>query len=151
MHSLRSRPPHLGGRRKIFDLFRGMGQCHFPHVMSRECAGRWRALARTPLREARRLPHEKKRPGRRRVPASRKVAASYSPACAVPSATAGLTSLFGMGRGGSPYGKRWIPVFITALMSCYQRPAGPLRPFAGYGKKRNMGGNALRAAREGRS
>ncbi len=31
-----------------------------------------------------------------------KMAATYSPTCAVPSALAGLTSLFGMGRGGTP-------------------------------------------------
>ena len=31
-----------------------------------------------------------------------KTAATYSPTCAVPSAWAGLTSLFGMGRGGTP-------------------------------------------------
>ena len=30
------------------------------------------------------------------------MAATYSPACAVPLARPGLTSLFGMGRGGSP-------------------------------------------------
>ena len=33
---------------------------------------------------------------------SYKLAATYSPTCAVPSAWRGLTSLFGMGRGGSP-------------------------------------------------
>ena len=33
---------------------------------------------------------------------SRKTAATYSPTCAVPSAWRGLTSLFGMGRGGTP-------------------------------------------------
>ena len=32
----------------------------------------------------------------------KKGAATYSPACAVPSARLGLTSLFGMGRGGTP-------------------------------------------------
>ena len=31
-----------------------------------------------------------------------KKAATYSPTCAVPSALRGLTSLFGMGRGGTP-------------------------------------------------
>ena len=35
------------------------------------------------------------------IQASRKVAASYSPALAVPSALQGLTSLFGMVRGGA--------------------------------------------------
>ena len=34
--------------------------------------------------------------------ALRKTAATYSPTLAVPSARAGLTSLFGMGRGGTP-------------------------------------------------
>ena len=33
---------------------------------------------------------------------SKKTAAAYSPTCAVPSARPGLTSLFGMGRGGTP-------------------------------------------------
>ena len=37
----------------------------------------------------------------RRTP-GKKTAATYSPADAVPSARAGLTSLFGMGRGGTP-------------------------------------------------
>ena len=32
----------------------------------------------------------------------KKTAAAYSPTCAVPSARPGLTSLFGMGRGGTP-------------------------------------------------
>ena len=31
-----------------------------------------------------------------------KTAATYSPTCAGPSARSGLTSLFGMGRGGTP-------------------------------------------------
>ena len=132
MRSLRSRPPHLGGgRRKIFDLFRGMGQCHFPHVMFRECAaagahwrGRYGGLN-----------------GRRTKKRGRDNIASRSR----------LRST--IGNGGLNFsvrnGKRWIPVFITALMSCLQRPAGPRQPFAGYGKKRNIGGNARRDAREG--
>ena len=36
------------------------------------------------------------------LPLENKMAATYSPACAVPSARSGLTSLFGMGRGGTP-------------------------------------------------
>ncbi len=48
--------------------------------------------------------HDK--PGRLGRPGSsaveKRVAATYSPAFAVPSARWGLTSLFGMGRGGSP-------------------------------------------------
>ena len=35
-----------------------------------------------------------------------KMADTYSPANAVPSARAGLTSLFGMGRGGTPLPNR---------------------------------------------
>ena len=35
-----------------------------------------------------------------------KTADTYSPTCAVPSARAGLTSLFGMGRGGTPLPNR---------------------------------------------
>jgi hypothetical protein len=37
-----------------------------------------------------------------RYPLILKSATSYSPTCAVPSALSGLTSLFGMGRGGTP-------------------------------------------------
>ena len=40
-----------------------------------------------------------------------KMADTYSPANAVPSARAGLTSLFGMGRGGTPLPNRlnlWV-------------------------------------------
>ena len=36
------------------------------------------------------------------TPAQPKMAATYSPTFAVPSAQLGLTSLFGMGRGGTP-------------------------------------------------
>ena len=36
------------------------------------------------------------------TPARLKMAATYSPTFAVPSAQLGLTSLFGMGRGGTP-------------------------------------------------
>ena len=36
------------------------------------------------------------------TPAHPKMAATYSPTFAVPSAQLGLTSLFGMGRGGTP-------------------------------------------------
>ena len=36
------------------------------------------------------------------IEASIKSATTYSPTYAVPSALAGLTSLFGMGRGGTP-------------------------------------------------
>lgn len=48
------------------------------------------------------------RPGIKKGPAASllqdlfKTATTYSPTCAVPSAWRGLTSLFGMGRGGSP-------------------------------------------------
>ena len=46
------------------------------------------------------IPHKKRaRPSRDGL---KKTAATYSPTCAVPSALAGLTSLFGMGRGGTP-------------------------------------------------
>ncbi len=46
---------------------------------------------------------QKRKAPRRRVPSGgRKVAVTYSPAFAVPSARRGLTSLFGMGRGGAP-------------------------------------------------
>ena len=51
-------------------------------------------------------------------------AATYSPAFAVPSARRGLTSLFGMGRGGTlalwpplsfvPYGPRYGPPYVVA-------------------------------------
>ncbi len=43
----------------------------------------------------------KKRGANNLIHSSRKVAASYSPALAVPSALQGLTSLFGMVRGGA--------------------------------------------------
>ena len=45
--------------------------------------------------------HKKRAPGTL-VPGARKGAVTYSPAFAVPSARRGLTSLFGMGRGGAP-------------------------------------------------
>ena len=50
---------------------------------------------------------EKKKEGRpvvRDIPScmKKRKAATYSPTKAVPSARAGLTSLFGMGRGGTP-------------------------------------------------
>ena len=44
----------------------------------------------------------KKRVSSARLKTLRKTATTYSPTCAVPSALLGLTSLFGMGRGGSP-------------------------------------------------
>ena len=45
---------------------------------------------------------------------SLKTAATYSPTCAVPSAWAGLTSLFGMGRGGTPLlSATWNSVWPT--------------------------------------
>ena len=43
---------------------------------------------------------------------TRKVAVTYSPAFAVPSARRGLTSLFGMGRGGAPV--LWPPECLCA-------------------------------------
>ncbi len=43
---------------------------------------------------------------------TRKVAVTYSPAFAVPSARRGLTSLFGMGRGGTPV--LWPPECLCA-------------------------------------
>ena len=46
-----------------------------------------------------------------------KTAATYSPTCAVPSAWRGLTSLFGMGRGGSP-------ALLPPCLSLF--PAGPV-------------------------
>ena len=44
----------------------------------------------------------KKAPAETSVGARRKGAVTYSPTFAVPSARRGLTSLFGMGRGGTP-------------------------------------------------
>ena len=51
-------------------------------------------------RKARPAALERLRDGQGNVP--KKTAAAYSPTCAVPSARPGLTSLFGMGRGGTP-------------------------------------------------
>ena len=39
---------------------------------------------------------------------STKTAATYSPTNAVPSARSGLTSLFGMGRGGTPTDRKSV-------------------------------------------
>ena len=103
MRSLRSRPPHLGGVEEKSLIFFGEWD---NATSSMSCFGACAAAGThgrgRPCGKHDGCRTKKKRPGRRRVPASRKVAASYSPACAVPSATAGLTSLFGMGRGGSP-------------------------------------------------
>ena len=62
---------------------------------------------------------KRERPGWSRLsPACRaslvKGAATYSPAFAVPSAWRGLTSLFGMGRGGAP--ALWPPVSFAVVL-----------------------------------
>ena len=74
----------------IFFVY-GFGFCFFLFVVGRVvvcsgAAGRGRCM-------------KKKRRGR--VSPALEGAATYSPACAVPSAWSGLTSLFGMGRGGA--------------------------------------------------
>ena len=69
----------------------------------RPCAGRQPALAGEG--GAGRGAGHKKRAGAIAsaiTPAHPKMAATYSPTFAVPSAQLGLTSLFGMGRGGTP-------------------------------------------------
>ena len=57
------------------------------------------------------------------LPSFLNAAATYSPTCAVPSARSGLTSLFGMGRGGAltllppDYLFRVFPVFLSTLFN----------------------------------
>ena len=48
------------------------------------------------------IPLKQTAPARNSSNGGMKTAATYSPTCAVPSALSGLTSLFGMGRGGTP-------------------------------------------------
>ena len=48
-----------------------------------------------------------------------KGAATYSPTFAVPSARRGLTSLFGMGRGGTPVLSTTLVSFSLPLSGCF--------------------------------
>ena len=75
---------------------------------------------------------------------TRKVAVTYSPAFAVPSARRGLTSLFGMGRGGAPV--LWPPECLCAHAPDRGRAYGVKRS----GRKQDPDGTDTRGRHGGR-